>query len=387
MPPPAVNDAMLADLLQTGRFSDCTIVCHGKEFKLHKVVICAQSPVIAAALEKASKESQRSSLTITTFDLATVECMVEYLYRDDYVINGDALHGANMSEWARSPNMQVNRFGNRMPATPPPSLPPPKAMVRDVLLCHVEVNAIGHYYELPKLCDRANKYLETILFDEKFPVDIFPDLAVVAYKSSEDAKLHDLVSSFAIQRIHALVETPGFEKVTALANFGFNLFQKTAAKLRATEDQLVEIQDREMLGRASRESLEAKLSSLQLEVSEISEERELAFDENHDLEVELKAAQDALAKETTQKEAFMAQRDRLQQQVTSSNNRWLNLAAQETAAKDEAKTLEAKGDHLKGLVNQHKKCSNCSNHFGCRIEDVRSRYVLRCRQCGCRHHD
>ena len=55
MPPPAVNNGMLSELLQTGKFSDCTIICQGKEFKLHKVVVCAQSPIIAAALEKASK--------------------------------------------------------------------------------------------------------------------------------------------------------------------------------------------------------------------------------------------------------------------------------------------------------------------------------------------
>jgi hypothetical protein len=50
---------MLSELLQTGKFSDCTIVCQGKEFKLHKVVVCAQSPVIAAGLEKASKVCHR----------------------------------------------------------------------------------------------------------------------------------------------------------------------------------------------------------------------------------------------------------------------------------------------------------------------------------------
>lgn len=59
MPPPAVNNGMLSELLQTGKFSDCTITCQGKEFKLHKVVVCAQSPVIAAALEKTSKVCHR----------------------------------------------------------------------------------------------------------------------------------------------------------------------------------------------------------------------------------------------------------------------------------------------------------------------------------------
>ena len=39
-----VHDAVqLAQLLQTGKYSDMTLVCAGKEFKLHKMVVCSVS--------------------------------------------------------------------------------------------------------------------------------------------------------------------------------------------------------------------------------------------------------------------------------------------------------------------------------------------------------
>lgn len=42
--------AFLFSMVETGEFSDFTLVCDGHEFKLHRVVVCPQSLVIAAAL-------------------------------------------------------------------------------------------------------------------------------------------------------------------------------------------------------------------------------------------------------------------------------------------------------------------------------------------------
>jgi hypothetical protein len=47
-----IDDAVhLAQLLQTGKYSDMMLVCAGKEFKLHRMIVCSQSSVIAAALD------------------------------------------------------------------------------------------------------------------------------------------------------------------------------------------------------------------------------------------------------------------------------------------------------------------------------------------------
>ncbi|KAM0427820.1 hypothetical protein ACHAPT_007277 [Fusarium lateritium] len=400
MAPAAVNNAMLSDLLQTGKFSDCTIVCQGKEFKLHKIIVCAQSSVIAATLEKASRmrhtrASQSSSLHITSLDLATVECMVDFLYRQDYVINGDALHKARPSGWAGPPNMQVNGSGNRMPATPPPNLSLPQSAMRDILLCHVEVNAIGYHYKLQKLCDRANKYLDTILCSA-FPAEIFPDVAIAAFKSSEDAKLHDLMSSFAIKHVHTLVKTPGFEKINTLANFGFSLLRKTVAKLQENENQLVEIQYQGVRDQESIEKLREELSYFKRHASSVSAERELVIKKNTDLALERDNAQRALDEETKQRNlikqgyssekartasllserdslqqtleterknyaTLRSERNSLQQQVQNLTAQRNTLTAQQGIAQGEVEALQDKVDDLLDIVENRNWCRNCAN--------------------------
>lgn len=45
------NAIELAELMHTGKYSDMTLVCAEQEFKVHKMVVCSQSPVFAAAID------------------------------------------------------------------------------------------------------------------------------------------------------------------------------------------------------------------------------------------------------------------------------------------------------------------------------------------------
>ncbi|KAJ0144162.1 Uncharacterized protein HZ326_13030 [Fusarium oxysporum f. sp. albedinis] len=42
--------SFLLHLVQSGEFSDFTLLCKDREFKLHQMIVCPQSPVITAAL-------------------------------------------------------------------------------------------------------------------------------------------------------------------------------------------------------------------------------------------------------------------------------------------------------------------------------------------------
>lgn len=42
--------SILHQLLHSGDYSDLTLTCQGEVFKLHKAVVCPQSPVIATAV-------------------------------------------------------------------------------------------------------------------------------------------------------------------------------------------------------------------------------------------------------------------------------------------------------------------------------------------------
>ncbi|KAH0841264.1 hypothetical protein FOPE_06597 [Fonsecaea pedrosoi] len=43
--------SILARLLESGEFSDLKFLCKGDEFKVHKAIVCMQSPVIKAAIQ------------------------------------------------------------------------------------------------------------------------------------------------------------------------------------------------------------------------------------------------------------------------------------------------------------------------------------------------
>lgn len=315
-----------------------------------------------------------------------------------------------------------------MPATPPSSFPPSKAMVRDALLCHVEVNAIGHQYKLPKLCDRATKYLDAV-FRQEFPAEIFPDVAIAAFKSSEDPKLHDLMSSSALEHINTLVKTPGFEKFSSLPNFGFNLLQETAAKLETKENQLVEVHGQRLRDQQNMERLEGELSSLQQHFAAISAGRDLVVKKNADLITERDHAQRALDEEMKQKEAAVSgrdrikqnyeaekaraaallsscdklqqavnaekrkytalssQRDTMQQQVQNLTSQHNSLTVQRNTAKGEVTAVQTKMANLLSILHNHDYCRNCGNDFGCWAEDVGASYILRCENCRCRHYN
>ena len=40
-----------ADLLRSEKYSDLVIKCQDEEFKVHKAIVCSQSPVLAAACD------------------------------------------------------------------------------------------------------------------------------------------------------------------------------------------------------------------------------------------------------------------------------------------------------------------------------------------------
>lgn len=45
-------------VMESGEYSDLTILCEDQEFSVHKVVVCSQSKVLAAAMKKGFKVQQ-----------------------------------------------------------------------------------------------------------------------------------------------------------------------------------------------------------------------------------------------------------------------------------------------------------------------------------------
>jgi hypothetical protein len=52
----------LAQLVNSKKYSDLKLVCQGEEFKVHKAIVCMQSPVLAAACDDVFQVNLAESL-------------------------------------------------------------------------------------------------------------------------------------------------------------------------------------------------------------------------------------------------------------------------------------------------------------------------------------
>ncbi|XP_064459443.1 speckle-type POZ protein B-like [Ornithodoros turicata] len=67
-------------LYRTGTLSDFTISVSDKEFRVHKAVLAARSPVFLAMLESPTKESEENRMVIEDLRSDVIEQMLEFMY-------------------------------------------------------------------------------------------------------------------------------------------------------------------------------------------------------------------------------------------------------------------------------------------------------------------
>ena len=81
-----VKDSLLSlanhhkSLLESGKYSDVILVVGGKQFKSHKYILAARSPVFAAMFEHDCIEKQESMVNITDVPLDVFEEFLRYIY-------------------------------------------------------------------------------------------------------------------------------------------------------------------------------------------------------------------------------------------------------------------------------------------------------------------
>ncbi|KAF4986149.1 hypothetical protein FDECE_16104 [Fusarium decemcellulare] len=438
MAAPAINSAMLVDLWKTGKFSDMTLMCQGKNFRLHKFLVCAQSPVIAADIEKTFRDTHTSVIHVTAFDVATVECMVEFLYCDDYAINAPA------NAWTLPANMTTSTTANGqhvvMAQLQNGSLP--EHILREMILCHVQVNAIGHHYQLPKLCGKSLTYIKTMIRDSG-SLAVFSDVAVAALKSSKDNKLHEFISSFAVTHGDSLVHSPHLAKLMHFDKFGLGFVKEITTALRERKREITDAKTRETKNQEKVLALQDELLRMKQHVASISGERD-GFSEKCRAESDKAAAErdnlkQSLDAEKSMVASLVAERDNLKKQLeaeskkvaaaVSGRDRMKQAYEAEKGAKAAIvverdiiqKAAEAEREKARGaqanlrshtdnseqhrrnaenllakikachiVVNRTEECRHCFTEFPFWIEFTREEYdptyVLRCGDCRTRHY-
>ncbi|KAL8375997.1 hypothetical protein RB595_007213 [Gaeumannomyces hyphopodioides] len=90
-PPPLPTEDSTRELLgalkglhQSGDYSDLTLSCGGKDYKLHKSIVCPRSHFFAAACRGHFKEACEGKISLPEDDPQIVDLMVHYFYHLDY---------------------------------------------------------------------------------------------------------------------------------------------------------------------------------------------------------------------------------------------------------------------------------------------------------------
>lgn len=114
------------------------------------------------------------------------------------------------------------------------------------LLCHVRVNAIGHYYNIPSLVTLANDYIDST-FRKRWSVDSFSVAAIEALSRTGDESLHSIMSDAAADHISELVQSKKFEKLKTNQDFICRVLNSCANRICHLRADLQEAQSKNEL--------------------------------------------------------------------------------------------------------------------------------------------
>ena len=70
----------IGNIFHNGKFTDCTIVCEGREFKCHQNILAGRSSVFDAMFSHDMEERRRGNVDILDMDSDTVHDMIIYIY-------------------------------------------------------------------------------------------------------------------------------------------------------------------------------------------------------------------------------------------------------------------------------------------------------------------
>ncbi|XP_055355875.1 kelch-like ECH-associated protein 1 [Paramacrobiotus metropolitanus] len=76
----AVNRADLKHLLDSQLLSDCTLICEGHQFSVHRAVLASQSPVFAAMFQNDMTEKSTGICNINDMSAEDLKAMIRYVY-------------------------------------------------------------------------------------------------------------------------------------------------------------------------------------------------------------------------------------------------------------------------------------------------------------------
>ncbi|KAI0474418.1 hypothetical protein F4859DRAFT_514948 [Xylaria cf. heliscus] len=224
----------VAALLRSGKYSDFTLVCEGKEFRVHKCIVCAESPVIAAALKNGFKEAETDTMTVN-FGLTALNCMLLYMYTGDY--KEEPVEAAQPIQFA-----STNEIGQQVESLwfAEGADEPNPADVSEALIFHTRVNSIADYYGVTGLAELSVDRIAHLL-TEDWSADGFCDLLAEATGSTTDRNLRKTIVRAAASNVFELVGKDVFSKGKVANDIAAEVLMMSTedpAKQKKNEDEI-----------------------------------------------------------------------------------------------------------------------------------------------------
>jgi hypothetical protein len=271
---------MWGRFLESGEYSDFLIVCGGREFHVHRVIICPRSSYFRLMCKENFKEGITKRLELTDEDPDVFQAVLTFLYTGIY--ETDKIAGSEESGEFQDSSLSYSEINNDEDS--PPAEGSCGSSVDSEndeegrrkgrpgttadILAHVHLYASGDKFDIRDLKEVSSK-----MFRNQLTCTPAKDLDIAAiiraiYQSTprNDAGLRPILIDYCVQNLDQLLVRP--EIATVLAEFGECAWEllrsyKDEADLRsrkAVEDQRTAVLE---IKRAESQHLKESLTKLQ----------------------------------------------------------------------------------------------------------------------------
>lgn len=102
----------------------------------------------------------------------------------------------------------------------------------DALLCHVRVNAIADYYDVPELNQLTTSRIQHMI-KTNWSATSFLGVVPEVLGSNGNRALHDLIAATTADHIEELVDVDGFSDLEVTSAFAIKVLRNCALRLRS----------------------------------------------------------------------------------------------------------------------------------------------------------
>ncbi|KAF5723135.1 speckle-type POZ [Fusarium mundagurra] len=206
---PPQPHSVLMHLLQSGEYSDFILRCKDREFKLHQMIVCPQSPVISAALNGGFEETTSKIITVNEFNVRTVQYMVSFLYSADYRLAPKPENKPAQDE-SREEGEIVSGEDSMTEASRASQRIADETVYK--IVSHLRVNAIADYYNIEKLAKLSTSKIESILKKE-VDFHIIPQVIAEMSTANRDSELRSVIASATARYIAELASSQALRTI------------------------------------------------------------------------------------------------------------------------------------------------------------------------------